>query len=74
MTFDKVATLLADQLGIDKSTIKMESRVIEDLKADSLDVVELLMTMEEEFDMAVSDEEAAKISTVADIVKIIDNN
>lgn len=74
MTFDKVATLLADQLGIDKSTIKMESRVIEDLKADSLDVVELLMTMEEEFDIAVSDEEAAKISTVADIVKIIDNN
>lgn len=74
MTFKKVAELLADQLGIDESTIKPESKVIDDLKADSLDVVELLMTLEEEFDIAVSEEEASKLSTVADIVKIIDSN
>lgn len=73
-TFDKVKSLLAEQLGVDEAKITMDSKVIDDLKADSLDVVELLMTLEEECDIAVSEEDAAKLSTVGDIVNMIDAN
>lgn len=73
MTVDKIKELLANQLNIKSDTIKPESKIIEDLGADSLDVVELLMTLEDEFGVAVSDEEALKIKTVEDIVKIIDS-
>ncbi len=73
MTFEKVTQFLAEQLGIDESSIKPESKIIDDLKADSLDVVELLMTLEEEFNIVVSEEDASKLQTVGDIVKLIDN-
>ena len=72
MTFEKIKTLLANQLGIKEDKIKLESKVLEDLGADSLDVVELLMTLEDEFGVEVGEEDAVKLKTVADIVKIID--
>lgn len=69
---DKVRKMLAEQLNISIDKITPESRVIEDLGADSLDVVEMLMLLEDEFDVTVSDEESLKLRTVADIVKVIE--
>lgn len=71
MDLDKIKSLLAEQLNIKAETIKAESKIVEDLGADSLDVVELLMTLEDEFGVAISDEDAVKIKTVADIANII---
>lgn len=70
-TFTKVAELLAEHLGIDASTITPESEVVNDLGADSLDVVQLLMELEDNFNIVVSEEEAATLRTVGDIVNII---
>ena len=72
MSLDKVKKLLAEQLNIGVDTISENSRVIEDLGADSLDVVEMLMVLEDEFNVTVSDEESLKLKTVGDIVKLID--
>ena len=73
MTFEKVKKLLADQLNVDANTITEKSKVIDDLGADSLDVVERLMTLEDEFNVTVSDEESVNLKTVGDIVKLIDS-
>ena len=73
MSFEKVKKLLAEQLNIDADTITLKSKVIEDLGADSLDVVEMLMVLEDEFNITVSDEESLQLKTVGDIVKIIDD-
>lgn len=72
MTFDKIKTLLANQLSIKEEKITLASRVQEDLGADSLDVVELLMLLEDEFNISVDENEAVNLKTVNDIVKIID--
>ena len=72
MSFEKVKKLLAEQLNIDANTITLKSRVIEDLGADSLDVVEMLMVLEDEFNVTVSDEESLALKTVGDIVTLID--
>lgn len=69
---EKVKSLLASQLGIKPDRITEKSRILEDLGADSLDLVELLMTLEDEFNVTVSDEDALKLKTVADIVRIIE--
>ncbi|MCR3759328.1 acyl carrier protein [Clostridium felsineum] len=71
MIFEKVKDVIADQLGIDASEIKMESSFIDDLGADSLDIVELIMALEEEFDIEMPDEEAEKVSSVGDVVNYI---
>ena len=70
-TFNKVAELLSEQLGISKSEIALVSDVIKDLGADSLDVVQLLMSLEEDFGITVSEEEASNLKTVEDIIKLI---
>lgn len=69
--FNKVAELLSEQLGISKSEIALDSDVIKDLGADSLDVVQLLMSLEEDFGITVSEEEASNLKTVEDIIKLI---
>jgi acyl carrier protein len=68
MFFEKVRDIIAKQLDIDAATITMTSRLIDDLKADSLDIVELIMDLEQEFNIENPDEELPKVQTVADIV------
>lgn len=70
--FEQIAALIADQLSIDAATIKPESRLIEDLKADSLDVVAMVMEMETEFDIQIPDEDLTKLKTVADAIAYIE--
>ena len=72
--FEKIAAMIADQLGIDASTIQPESRLIEDLKADSLDVVAMVMEMETEFCIEIPDEDLTKLKTVADAMRYIEEN
>ena len=72
MNLEKVKELLADQLNISKDKINADSRIIEDLGADSLDMVEMLMTLEDEFGISISDEEAVNLKTVSDIVNYIE--
>ncbi len=69
--FEKVKTIVVDQLGISAGEVTPEASFVEDLGADSLDVVELVMAFEEEFDLKISDEEAEKIATVNDAVEYI---
>lgn len=71
MSFEKICEIIAKQLDLDASIITMDSRLIEDLHADSLDIVELIMDMEQEFDVEIPDEELPKIQTVGDIVKFL---
>lgn len=73
MTIEKVKEMLASQLNIDEEKITPESRIIEDLGADSLDVVELLMSLEDQLQVSITDEEAGQLKTVADIVKVVDS-
>ena len=69
--FEKVKEITAEQLDIDESTITMESSFINDLEADSLALVQLMMALEEEFDVEIPDEDADEISTVGDAVNYI---
>ncbi len=69
--FEKVAAIVAEQMGVDKNEIKKETSFVNDLNADSLDTVELVMEFEDEFDMSIPDEEAEKIQTVGDAVHYI---
>jgi acyl carrier protein len=69
--FEKVKAIVVDQLGVDEGEVTMEARFREDLEADSLDLVELIMAFEEEFGGEVSDEEAQKITTVGEAVKYL---
>ncbi|MBQ7352025.1 MAG: acyl carrier protein [Clostridia bacterium] len=73
MSFEKVKKLLSEQLNIAPESVDLKSRVIEDLGADSLDVVEMLMVLEDEFNITVTDEESVELKTVGDIVKLIDS-
>ena len=74
--FEQIRTIIAEQLGVDEDEIKLETSFVEDLNADSLDLVELIMSLEEEFSKAgktieISDEDAEKIVTVGDAVSYI---
>lgn len=72
-TMEKVVTLLSEQLGVDKDKINAGSDVVKDLGADSIDVVQLLMAMEDEFGVTVTEDDASNLKTVGDIVSLIDN-
>ncbi|RJQ30243.1 MAG: acyl carrier protein [Peptococcaceae bacterium] len=69
--FDRVKTIVVEQLGVEAEEVTMESSFVDDLGADSLDIVELVMALEEEFEMEIPDEEAEKIRTVGEAVKYI---
>ncbi len=74
-TFDRVRSVISEQLGIeDLEMITLETTFIDDLGADSLDIVELIMALEEEFDMEIPEAEAEKISSVNDVVEYIEKN
>ena len=73
-TFEKVKAIVVDQLGVDEADVSMESTFIDDLGADSLDIVELIMAFEDEFDVEIPDDVAEKIKTVSDTVTYIDQN
>jgi len=69
---ERVTKVVVDRLGVDESEVKVEASFREDLGADSLDVVELVMELEDEFDMEISDEDAEKIATVGDAISYIE--
>lgn len=72
--FEKVKGIIVEQLGVTENTVTMEASFIDDLGADSLDIVELIMALEEEFDLEIPDTDAEKIVTVSDVVDYIKEN
>jgi acyl carrier protein len=71
-TYEEIQSIISELLGVDKAKITMEARFREELEADSLDLVELIMAFEEKFGAEISDEDAQTITTVAEAVKYID--
>jgi len=71
---EKVKGIIVEQLGVNAEQVTQEAKFIEDLGADSLDTVELVMAFEEEFGIEVPDEEAEKLQTVGDVVKYVEDN
>ena len=72
--FDKVKEIIVEQLGVAENAVNTEASFIDDLGADSLDIVELIMALEEEFDMEIPDADAEKVVTVGDVVEYIKDN
>lgn len=68
---EKVSTIVAEKLGVDRAEVSPDAVFIDDLGADSLDLVELIMAMEEEFGFEIADEEAEKLRTVGDVINFI---
>lgn len=74
MVFEKVKSIVTDQLDVEEEKVTAEASITEDLGADSLDVVDLVMSIEEEFDIEIPDEAVENIKTVGDIVSYIESN
>lgn len=74
MIFEKVKEILVDQLDAEEEKVTLEASIVDDLGADSLDLVDLVMSLEEEFDVEIPDEQVENIKTVGDIVKYIEDN
>ncbi|CAG9468843.1 acyl carrier protein [Campylobacter upsaliensis] len=72
-TFDDVKAVVMEQLSIEADAVKMESKIVEDLGADSLDVVELVMALEEKFGVQISDSDAEKLIKIEDVVNYLEN-
>ena len=72
--FEKVKNIIVDQLGVAEASVTLEASFIDDLGADSLDIVELVMALEEEFDIEIPDNDAEKVVTVQDVVDYIKDN
>lgn len=72
MVFDKLKEIIMDQLDVEEDEVIMDANIQEDLDADSLDMVDLVMSVEEEFDLKIEDEDVEKIKTVGDIVSFIE--
>jgi len=73
-TLEKITEVIADKLGVEPSKITPEARFVEDLGADSLDTVELVMQLEDEFNLEIPDEEAEKLTTVESVVEYINKH
>ena len=73
MVFDKIKDIIVEQLDVEEDAVTMEASITDDLGADSLDVVDLVMSIKESFDVEIPDEEVENIKTVGDIVKYIEN-
>jgi len=71
-SYERLKKIVVEQLGVDEAEVKPEASFVDDLNADSLDLVELIMSLEEEFGMEISDEEAEKIKTVGDAMEYIE--
>ena len=69
--FEKLKEIIVDQLGVEEDIIKMDATFVEDLSADSLDIVELIMDIEEKFDIEIPDSDAERIVTVSDVVEYV---
>lgn len=74
MIFEKLKDIIADQLSVDADEVTMDSNIQDDLGADSLDVVDLITTIEDEFDLSIPDEAVEEIKTVGDIANCIEKN
>ena len=74
MVFDKIKGIIVEQLDVSEDDITMETNLMKDLEADSLDAVEIIMAIEEEYEIEIPDEEAEKFQTVADLVNYVENN
>lgn len=74
MVFEKIKAILADQLDVEEDAIKMEASIMDDLGADSLDIADIVMSLEEEFDIEVPDDQLQNLKVVGDIVKYIEDN
>ena len=72
MVFEKVRAIICDQLSVEEDMVTMDTNMMKDLEADSLDAVEIVMAIEEEFDIEIPDEEAEAFAEVADLVKYIE--
>ena len=74
MVFEKVRAIICDQLEMEEDAVTLDSVLLEDLGADSIDLADLVMTFEDEFNMEISDEALENIKTVSDIVKYVEEN
>ena len=74
MIFEKVKSIIVDQLDVDEEKVTLNANIQDDLGADSLDIVDLVMSFEDEFDMEIPDDQVETIKTVGDVVKYIEDN
>ena len=74
MVFEKIRDIIVEQLDVDKSVVMMDTNMMKDLEADSLDAVEIIMAIEEEFGIEIPDEEAEKFQLVGDLVNYVDKS
>ncbi len=74
MIFDKVKSIIVDQLDVDEDKVTLNANIQDDLGADSLDIVDLVMSFEDEFDLEIPDDQVENIKTVGDVVKYIEDN
>ncbi len=72
MVFDKVREIIVEQLGVEESAVTSETSLMKDLEADSLDAVEIIMAIEDEFEIEIPDEDAEKFHSIGDIVKYVE--
>ena len=70
---DRIGKIIVEQLGVNEDQVKPEAKFVEDLGADSLDIVELVMALEEEFETEIPDEDAEKLQSVGDVIKFIED-